>query len=70
MVTWDQGSVRLQGSGLCVVTGIRPLFGYRDQASVRLQGAGLCMVTTIRTLYHVYGYESRTLYDYREQDSV
>ena len=42
-----------------MVTGIRPLFGYRDQASVRLQGAGLCMVTRIRTLY-----------GYREQDYV
>ena len=45
-----------------MVTGSRPLYGYKDQDSVScvwLQRAGLCMII-----------ESRTLYDYREQDYI
>ena len=30
----DKGSLWLQGSGLCTVTGNRPLYGYKDQDTV------------------------------------
>ena len=43
--------MRLQGSDLCEVTGIRALYGYRVKYSIRLhESGGLCEVTGIRTL--------------------